>query len=122
MAKEHAQRCWVGVDVGKSAIDVATGFRGPTDRIERSKVALERWAQTLGAGTRVVIEATGGYERAIAEALREQGIEVCIVNPRQVRDGSPRCTDPGSFRGGPGAASNASQGSRGGGAASLARS
>jgi transposase len=34
----------------------------------------------------VVLEATGGYERACAAALATAGLPVAVVNPRQVRD------------------------------------
>jgi transposase len=86
MKTEVEQGRWVGVDVAKLMIDVATGSCGPVERIERTEATLQRWAQTLAAGTRVVVEATGGYERAVVEALAERGIAACVVNPRQVRD------------------------------------
>lgn len=34
----------------------------------------------------IVIEATGGYERPLLEALWDRGIAVALVNPRQTRD------------------------------------
>lgn len=34
----------------------------------------------------VVMEATGGYEAALACALRAAGLPVAMVNPRQARD------------------------------------
>jgi len=34
----------------------------------------------------VVLEATGGYERAAVAALATAGVPVAVVNPRQVRD------------------------------------
>ena len=38
------------------------------------------------APTLVVLEATGGYETAVATALALAGLPVAVVNPRQVRD------------------------------------
>jgi len=35
---------------------------------------------------RIVVEATGGYERALQVALSAQQLPVAVVNPRQVRD------------------------------------
>src|SRR6185312_11417133 len=35
--------------------------------------------------TQVVMEASGGYEREWAKALREKGVEVRIVDPKRVR-------------------------------------
>ncbi len=34
----------------------------------------------------IVVEATGGYERAVVAALAAAGLPVVVVNPRQVRD------------------------------------
>ena len=34
---------------------------------------------------RIVLEATGGYERALWLALNEAGLVAAVVNPRQVR-------------------------------------
>jgi transposase len=34
----------------------------------------------------VILEATGGFERAVVGALAAKGLPVAVVNPRQVRD------------------------------------
>ena len=36
--------------------------------------------------TRIVLEATGGYETVLAAALAAEGLPVVVVNPRWVRD------------------------------------
>ena len=36
--------------------------------------------------TRIVCEATGGWETLVVEAALEAGIMICLANPRQVRD------------------------------------
>lgn len=77
---------WIGIDVAKAAIDVARGPDGPIERVLRTREALEVWAQTVPSHAHVVLEATGGYERLVAAAVRAQDVVVSIVNPRQVRD------------------------------------
>jgi transposase len=77
---------WIGVDVAKDAIDVADAAGGPVGRIARTAARLQEWAARVPSTARVVMEATGGYERTVATALRARGIAVSIVNPRQVRD------------------------------------
>ncbi len=77
---------WLGIDVAKEAIDVAYGRAGRVERIVRGAARLQEWAASVPRHACVVMEATGGYERAVATALRAQGVPVCIVNPRQVRD------------------------------------
>jgi transposase len=37
------------------------------------------------APERIVVESTGGYERAAARALADAGLPVVVVNPRPVR-------------------------------------
>ena len=79
---------WIGIDVAKDWLDVASsqaerGTRFGNDAA--SVVALV--AQWQAARPRlVVLEATGGHERLVVAALTEAEIPVAVVNPRQVRD------------------------------------
>ncbi len=45
---------------------------------------LAAWLRANRVG-RAVMEASGGYERSWAEALRAAGLEILIVDPKQVR-------------------------------------
>ena len=54
----------------------------PNSMLEDSKVLYDRHAAETVRPTRIVLEATGGYERAVVAALA--GLPV--VNPRQTRD------------------------------------
>jgi transposase len=80
------EKGWVGVDVSKEAIDVARVANGGVLRVPNRLRELRAWAEKLPARSRVVMEATGGYERVLADVLREQGHSVSIVNPKRVRD------------------------------------
>ena len=81
---------FIGIDVAKATLDVAElpgsagGQRFPNDEAGHRQL-LERVARH-GAAARVVLEATGGYERAVVAALAAAGVQVVLVNPRQVRD------------------------------------
>src|SRR5947209_19056456 len=80
--------CFVGIDVAKAQLDIALRPAG------------ERWAvpnDTSGVATLVaqlqvrhptliVLEATGGLERAVTSALATAGLPVVVVHPRQGRD------------------------------------
>ena len=79
----------VGIDVGKDHLDVATlptgeAYRVTNDASGHAKL-IER-LQLLNDLDRIVVEATGGYERAVTLALADAGLPVARVNPRQTRD------------------------------------
>lgn len=79
----------VGVDVAKGHVEVSVrgacleGRRWDNDPEGHS--ALVSALQPLGVEL-VVMEATGGYEAALACALQAAGFAVAVVNPRQARD------------------------------------
>jgi transposase len=79
---------WAGIDVSKMRLDVAVrpsgeAWQHPNDDI--GIVALVTRLQELGVAL-IVLEATGGLERAAVAALALEGLPVVVVNPRQVRD------------------------------------
>lgn len=79
----------VGIDVGKYRLDVAlleSGkvFSEPNDPDGRQR--LIKRLLLVDDVERIVLEASGGYERAAALALADAGLPVAAVNPRQARD------------------------------------
>lgn len=84
---------YVGVDVGKERLSVATrpeggGGGGVCWGEPNDEAGLGRLAERLAglAPALVVMEATGGYEAPAAAALAAAGLPVAVVNPRQARD------------------------------------
>jgi transposase len=79
----------VGIDVAKAHIDVCVpGIHSDVLRFandEQGHSALVAVLQPLDTAL-VVMEATGGYEAALACALQAAGLPVAVVNPRQARD------------------------------------
>jgi len=80
--------CFVGLDIAKDHIDVSVR---PTDdrwQAEQSDGGIAQLVARLVALTPalVVLEATGGYETAVATALAVAQVPIAVVNPRQVRD------------------------------------
>lgn len=79
----------VGIDVAKAHVDVCVlGAKSDAQRLNNDAEghsALAATLQPLGVGL-VVMEATGGYEAALACALQAAGLPVAVVNPRQARD------------------------------------
>jgi transposase len=77
----------VGIDIGKSTLDVCIfeldvylQYSNTTEGIRDLIKKLSRYSLT-----RILVEATGGYERALVEACAEKELPVIIVQPTQVR-------------------------------------
>ncbi|MGC2164187.1 MAG: transposase, partial [Silvibacterium sp.] len=81
----------MGIDVSKDWIDVVVleqENKIEQFRCEREAGALEKLAQRLLADRPqgVVLEATGGLEVAVIQALAAAGLAVMRVNPKRARD------------------------------------
>src|SRR2546426_5477361 len=80
--------CFVGIDVAKAQLDIAlrpSGERWAVPNEASGVMTLVDRVQALHP-TLIVLEATGGLERAVTSALATAGLPVVVVNPRQVRD------------------------------------
>lgn len=78
---------YVGIDVAKDTLVVADSG-GQTWTVAHDAPGLTALTTrlTAQAPALIVLEATGGYEAAVAAALTVAGLGVAVVNPRQVRD------------------------------------
>ena len=87
MSKKPAET-FIGIDVSKQLLEVAAHEHNHQFRCANKTSAFPMLVAELIAlrPTLIVLEATGGLERAVAEALRDAGLPVSVVNPRQVRD------------------------------------
>lgn len=79
---------WVGVDVSKAYLDVYVHPQGKQWRCSNNAAGIAEIVQALAAFqvALVVLEATGGMEQAISQALCDAGIALVVSNPRRVRD------------------------------------
>jgi transposase len=73
----------VGCDVSKHTLDLFVA--GADERIDNTPAACAALAARLG-GRFVVFEATGGYDRALRDALEIAGVRFARVNPGRARD------------------------------------
>lgn len=78
----------VGIDVSKGALDVHLLPERRTLKVPNTSAGhAQLLAQLPAPGTcRIVLEATGGYERRLVGELVAAGHFVSVANPRQVRD------------------------------------
>jgi len=85
----------MGVDGAKAQLDIAlrpSGARWAVPHDASGVPTLVDRVQALQP-TRIVLEATGGLERAVPSAWATAGLPVVVVHLRQVRDGA-RATSP----------------------------
>jgi transposase len=84
----NAGPLFVGIDVAKA--DLAVAVRPGTEAwtVSNDDAGIQALLARLRsrAPTLLVLEATGGYERALVAALATAGLPVVVANPRQVRD------------------------------------
>ena len=79
---------YVGIDVARERLDVSVGGEGKAWQVGNDAAGIgalrERLVELEPVG--IVLEATGGLERALVAALGAAELPVSVVNPRQVRD------------------------------------
>jgi transposase len=79
---------FVGIDVSKDRLDVHVRPDNTVRQLANTSEGLDAlldWLRSLGI-TLIVVEASGGYERAVLTALSLGGLPVSLVNPKRVRD------------------------------------
>ena len=83
-----APQLFVGVDVAKAQLDIALRPTGERWAVVNDDAGIATLVARLQAvqPTLIVLEATGGYQRAVVAALAAAGLPVGVVNPRQARD------------------------------------
>ena len=79
---------FIGIDVAKQHLDLGCWPSTETERFENQSEDIEKLVQKCLqlAPFRIIVEATGGYERSVVAALELSKLPVVVVNPRQTRD------------------------------------
>jgi len=76
-----------GVDVSKARLDVVLWPQGESFALGNDASGWRALRKRLRAAgvKRLGLEASGGYERGVVEAVRDDGLEVVLLRPLQVR-------------------------------------
>lgn len=84
----EATPTFVGIDVSKTQLDIALRPSGATGSFPNDQTGIHRLVEQLRAvkPELIVLEATGGIERAVVRALVAAELPIAVANPRQVRD------------------------------------
>lgn len=78
----------LGIDVSKKILEGYFTVSGKTFKETNDEAGINKIIQMieLEKVEKVIMEATGGYERDVTKKLQEKKIRVSVVNARQVRD------------------------------------
>jgi transposase len=77
---------YVGVDIAKRYLDAAVGNakrRFSNDAVGHRE--LMKWVKQLSAPVQVICESSGGYERALVQALARARVKISLVQANRVR-------------------------------------
>lgn len=81
------EKTWVGIDVCKDVLDVYVLPQGLTLQQPNTDIGVQTLIKQLQSNSPnlVVVESTGGLERALVYGLQTASIPVAIANPRKVK-------------------------------------
>jgi transposase len=81
---------FIGIDVSKDTLELALDNSAPTQTFENHPEGIARLVKLVTSCTKpigvILLEATGGLERACAAALCLADLAVIVINPRQAHD------------------------------------
>jgi transposase len=82
-----ALEVYVGIDVSSDTLDVAMTGEQKGLQVANHKKGITKLVKELQKRkpSLIVVEATGGYEEAVVQALFEAGLPVALVSPQRVR-------------------------------------
>ena len=85
MSQNKQQTVYAGVDVAKKTLQLDWG--GASYELSNDATGWARLRKLLGAPRhgQVILEATGGYERGVADTLHAHGYALSVVLPKRVR-------------------------------------
>jgi transposase len=81
---QETPRVHVAIDVSKHHLDY--GWNTTFGQIPNTPKEIAKLITKLPPGAHVLLEATGGYETLLVQALHAKAIAVSVLNPRCVRD------------------------------------
>jgi len=88
-----ATSSYVGIDVSKDRLDVAVLGEKQERQVRNTKDGIAQLVKQLVdlQPELIVVEATGGYQRSVVDAMFHAGLSVAVVNPVRVRQFARAC-------------------------------
>lgn len=87
MLKE--EKIYIGIDVSKAKLDIFILPNKKYMQFTNDSCGIQKLItkiQLLFIDALIVMESTGGYEALLSQELSKANLQVCVVNPRQIRD------------------------------------
>ncbi len=83
-----SERVYIGIDISQDNLDMTAYPTGQIWKHNNSNSGIAKTVAKLkGLNPKlIVMEATGGLEKPLAQALDQAGLAVAVVNPRKIRD------------------------------------
>ena len=87
MTTSSVSPIFVGIDVAKDRLDLARSDQSDTLTVANDPAGIRGLVETFHSAVlaAIVVEATGGLERPLVDALLDAGLPVAVVNPGRVR-------------------------------------
>jgi len=88
-----SSKTYIGIDVSKDRLDVAALGESREKQVSNTKDGIAQLVKQMMdlQPELIVVEATGGYQRAVVDALFHAGLSVAVVNPARVRQFARAC-------------------------------
>lgn len=86
---QQTEESFIGIDVSKTALDVAEYGQEMVERYVNDETGIASIVKTLevrSSITSILVEASGGFERALVSELAAVGLPIIVVNPTRVRN------------------------------------
>jgi len=82
------RKSYIGIDVSKHTLDVFVLSSKESIQFQNNLAGIRKLIKKITPlpALFVAMEATGGYEKLVAQTLANNNISLAVVNPRQVRD------------------------------------
>lgn len=88
-----ATSSYVGIDVSKARLDIAVLGEKQPWQVDNTADGIAQLVKQMAEmqPELIVVEATGGYQRSVVDALFHAGLSVAVVNPARVRQFARAC-------------------------------
>lgn len=86
---QQTEERFIGIDVSKTALDVAEYGQEMVERYVNDETGIASIVNALEARssiTSILVEASGGFERAVVSELAAAGLPIIVVNPTRIRN------------------------------------